>query len=407
MSTNFTGVTFAKQKVTPSYDGIVRRALLTDGTLTGCDMSYSGSTLTMAAGQLMICGRQIVHPSSQNWAVTEKTSGYARLVITIDLTRTSTKDNFDQVVDVIQYATSVDGFAPLEQSDINTSGTKYQVAACVVSLGTGGITGIVSKLEKCEGGGAGLNFKVVGGTTAPGSPTENTIWVNTSVAIPSWAFSATEPGSPVAGMVWISTGTSSSAEFNALKKNAIQVYPASAKQYVGGAWSNVEAWLYQNGEWVQFGAEFDGYLYNAGVFNEDYAGDALDVYAKKYSSGDGNTDTPTVAYNSDNVTITAHYGNGYPSSMLVLQKKIDLTGFSELQLDSEHTGVNIYLRVWSEIGTYTNDNVAASLTLPHTYNTRMTDTLDISSLSGEYYCGVCILGSSSAPKLTMYAMKLE
>ena len=236
---------------------------------------------------------------------------------------------------------------------------------------------------------------------------ENTIWVNTSVAIPSWAFSATEPGSPVAGMVWISTGTSSSAEFNALKKNAIQVYPASAKQYVGGAWSNVEAWLYQNGEWVQFSAEFDGYLYNAGVFNEDYAGDALDVYAKKYSSSDGNVDTPTVAYNSDNVTITAHYGNGYPSSMLVLQKKIDLTGFSELQLDSEHTGVNIYLRVWSEIGTYTNDNVAASLTLPHTYNTRMTDTLDISSLSGEYYCGVCILGSSSAPKLTMYAMKLE
>lgn len=151
MSANFTGVTFAKQKVTPSYDGIIRRALLSDGTLTGCEMSYSGSTLTMSAGQLLLCGRQIVHPSTQNWAVTEQTSGFARLVLTIDLTRTSTKETFDQVVDSIQYATSVDGFTALEQTDINTTGTKYQVAACVVSLGTGGITGIVSQLALISG----------------------------------------------------------------------------------------------------------------------------------------------------------------------------------------------------------------------------------------------------------------
>ena len=161
MSANFTGATFPNQKVTPANDAVIRRAIFDDGILTGCDLSYSGSTLTMTAGQLMICGRQIIHPSSQNWAVTEATSGYARLVLTIDVTRTSTKDTFDQVVDEIQYATDANGFADLTTADINATGTRYQVAVCVVSLGPGGITGIASKLDMTEGGGAGGNLKVI------------------------------------------------------------------------------------------------------------------------------------------------------------------------------------------------------------------------------------------------------
>lgn len=165
MSANFTGVTFPNQKVTPANDAVIRRAIFDDGILTGCDLSYSGSTLTMTAGQFMICGHQIIHPSSQNWAVTEATSGYARLVLTIDVTRTSTKDTFDQVVDEIQYATDANGFADLTTADINATGTRYQVAVCVVSLGPGGITGIASKLDMTEGGGAGGVLTV---TVSPG-----------------------------------------------------------------------------------------------------------------------------------------------------------------------------------------------------------------------------------------------
>lgn len=39
----------------------------------------------------------------------------------------------------------------------------------------------------------GLNFKVVGGTTKPGNPKENTIWVNTNVEITEYAFSTKNP----------------------------------------------------------------------------------------------------------------------------------------------------------------------------------------------------------------------
>ena len=102
------------------------------------------------------------------------------------------------------------------------------------------------------GGGAPLNFKVVGGTSAPASLKENTIWVNTDTAITSWAFRATQPATAAEGMVWFFTGTQSSSEFNALKKNGIQVYPLSAKQYVSGAWVTKTAKSYQSGAWVDW-----------------------------------------------------------------------------------------------------------------------------------------------------------
>ena len=51
--------------------------------------------------------------------------------------------------------------------------------------GGGGIAG--------SGSGAGLNFKVVGGTTQPSNPSENTIWVNTDKEIAGWIFSAKNP----------------------------------------------------------------------------------------------------------------------------------------------------------------------------------------------------------------------
>lgn len=276
MSYNFTGITFAQQKVLPSDDAIIRRAILPDGILYGCKLSYSGSTLTMAAGQLMICGRQIRHPATQNWAITDATSGFARLVLTIDLSRAASKDNFDQVVDSIEYASAEDGFPYLEQNDINISGTRYQVTACVVSLGAGGITGIVSQLEqsRVEGGG-GLNFSVVGGKTQPNDPKENTIWVDTDISVTSFSFSVGTPLDPIDGMVWISTGISSSVAFNCLKKGSIMVYPLSVMQYASGAWVAREAYIYQ-GEWIQF-SYLTVYLYNNGETAYAWQGTGTDT----------------------------------------------------------------------------------------------------------------------------------
>ncbi len=164
---DFSGVTFAKQNVTPADDGLIRRALLSDGVLTGCNFSYSGYTLTMGSGVLIACGRQIRHPSAQNWAVVGAKSGYARLVLDIDLTKSSTKDLFEQVSTLLEYATAENGFTDLTQEDINVAGSRYQIVLCVVSLGDAGITGIVSQLDAAEGGGGGLAYSVVSSLSEP------------------------------------------------------------------------------------------------------------------------------------------------------------------------------------------------------------------------------------------------
>lgn len=44
-----------------------------------------------------------------------------------------------------------------------------------------------------NGGGAALNFKVVGGTSAPTSPAENTIWINTDTEVSGYVFSNKDP----------------------------------------------------------------------------------------------------------------------------------------------------------------------------------------------------------------------
>ena len=74
-----------------------------------------------------------------------------------------------------------------------------------------------------------LNFQVVGGTSQPASPKENTIWVETDAEITGWVFSMDEPTNPVQGMVWFDINGADEASFSALKKNTLMVYPSSVK----------------------------------------------------------------------------------------------------------------------------------------------------------------------------------
>lgn len=148
MSKQFQGVTFAKRRISPVYEAVVNRAMFADGILTGCNLRISGFRLSMEPGQLMICGRQIRNPQMQSWSFAEKPSGYGRLVLTIDMTRAASRANFDQAFATVEYATTADGFLPLQQQDINSAGIRYQAEICTVSLAPTGISGIVSKLDK-------------------------------------------------------------------------------------------------------------------------------------------------------------------------------------------------------------------------------------------------------------------
>lgn len=172
-------------------------------------------------------------------------------------------------------------------------------------------------ITNAGGGGGGLNFKVVGGTVQPSSPSENMIWVNTSVAITSWVFSTTAPANPVAGMAWFAISSSSSVAFNAVKKNGIWVYPTACQQYVSGAWVTKTAKTYQSGAWKDWQLT----LYKAGT--------------KRVKFTDGNS----TAYGTASLNwgaATADFTSNQPSdgrvftSIYTYTQLMDLVGYSQL-----------------------------------------------------------------------------
>lgn len=141
------GVNFTQQRMTPADLGRIYETILSDGIVQGCVMSYSGATLSMGAGYIMAGGKLLCVPSAVSRTINQATSGYARLLLTIDLTKTATKTNFEQAELSVEYSATSGGFPSLTQSDVNGAGTVYQLAIAVVSLGAVGITGIVEAIQ--------------------------------------------------------------------------------------------------------------------------------------------------------------------------------------------------------------------------------------------------------------------
>ena len=345
---DFSGVTFAKQNVTPADDGLIRRALLSDGILTGCNFSYSGYTLSMRAGALIVCGRQIRHPSAQNWAVVGAKSGYARLVLDIDLTKSSTKELFEQVTTTLEYATDEAGFTELIQEDLNVSGSHYQIALCVVSLGEAGITGIVSQLDSAAG--TGGNFSVVGGLTQPTSPKENMIWVKANIKkAPKYVFAVAAPESPSEGLIW----------FLASSAGAI----TQASVYTDGAWGTTDAYMYLAGTWVQITATWNGELFDNGNQYEDVTG-GWSVDNSYYGGGSIGT-----------AIVSGSNGNNFDQgSRIYTNKAVQKGNYNKVKFTvTEAQGRNtLYLKS----GSISGANVA-----DHTFNSSV-GTFEISIPSG-------------------------
>ena len=102
-------------------------------------------------------------------------------------------------------------------------------------------------------GGANLNFKIIGSTTQPASPKENTIWVSTDTVIGKHQFSLSTPttrsnGDTLQiGDIWIRCTSYSEIELN-ISKN-IKIPLQDAWIWDGTEWIDVEAKIYQNNTW--------------------------------------------------------------------------------------------------------------------------------------------------------------
>ena len=235
-----------------------------------------------------------------------------------------------------------------------------------------------------NGGGAPLNFKVVG-NPQPTNPRENTIWINTDTAVTGYVFSAAAPSSPTQGMVWISTSFYSTSEFNALKKNGIQVYPSYAKQYVNGTWVTKEVKIYQGGAWKQ---PWDGKLFFNGAFR---------VISGLNGTGVG----ATVRIEGSNLFINADNEYAWPYSI----ERIDLTDVKTIVVKMESPSFTWNNRPWGGFGVCKNiptsgGSIDAAYKHFNTSDPRGEYALDVSGLNGEYYLGFAI--SDTSGKAAVY-----
>ena len=235
-----------------------------------------------------------------------------------------------------------------------------------------------------SGGGpsATLNFKVLGGTEAPSNPNENTIWVNTDAKITSWIFSPKEPTEPAEGMVWFISHTSSSVEFNALKKNFLQVYPNACYQWSGSAWVYKDAKTYKNGAWV----DWFQYLYDSGNDFSDITGGYVQVSDSASGTSDGMT-----SMNEDSIYVYAvQHSNGKSRTFgRSTSKSIDLTNVSKIYTTGNCLSARNGIVGWAGVGimVVSTQSVTASVAAD-TVVTSIGDftlTLDVSALSGSYY----------------------
>lgn len=234
-----------------------------------------------------------------------------------------------------------------------------------------------------NGGGASLNFAVKAYPTEEAlnaaTPKENTIGVIADY-ITGWTFGAEQPETTEAGAVWISTGDTSPVKFNALKKNALMVYPGSVMYHNGTEWKNVDAYIYQKGAWVKFSLAWDGYYFKDGNQYE-------------YITGGWTTEgwNNQATANTDNGILYVESPNAQYAARIGTEKPVDLTGVDKIWLDSPSgqgsSAYSGYLLVCTDKEDYTDVKQAQITT--------GTVSVDVSGLSGPHYLLLRTLGGTN------------
>jgi hypothetical protein len=181
--------------------------------------------------------------------------------------------------------------------------------------------------------------------------------------------------------------------FNALKKNGIQVYLISAKQYVDGAWSPKAASIFQNGEWIQFSYE-RFYLFKSG----EGALAELKTYKESKSTVKVGVDSIEIDYSDD---------EEYYVVTVLTANKIPISEYTSLSI--EYTSSKRIYSNYAQFGVTSTEitNKDPSITWVAKTNitassTRKILTVDLTNVSSDLYVVLNFGG-----QMSVYNMWLE
>lgn len=227
-----------------------------------------------------------------------------------------------------------------------------------------------------------LNFSIIGNTSQPINPIDNTIWINTDHTINKWTFAAEgdAPTSPIDGDIWIITVEKGNISFNTIKSdNKIIISIYKCKQYISSAWVDKEMKCYQNGTWL-IGI---GYLYKDGVISSEWGG----FTNRNYHYSDTSNTSFSITDNGTNMYFSSPMAGR--SSAATSTNQIDLTNKSHIYFKALFNATDSAANR-CHVGIC---NTTSGVCLPMTQYTSAgtgsvkTHIIDVSGYTGKYYVG--------------------
>ena len=174
------GITFDKQSFSAMNDGgFYQRILPTDGALWGCSLSNTVNTITINPGLLICAGRFLEFDGATTYTLPSANStstGYMRLVLTLDLSKTNTESAFNQGEVVWEYSATTT-FAPFNNpdnfNDATKSGQKYKMQLCVYPITSGNLGNLRTPMARAATPDLPLSGGTMTGTLTTTAPKIN------------------------------------------------------------------------------------------------------------------------------------------------------------------------------------------------------------------------------------------
>ena len=242
-----------------------------------------------------------------------------------------------------------------------------------------------------NGGKDRLKLRIFGQTTPPPNPKNNDIWVNTSIPIGGWEFSAVSNPTwvtGISGFVYFTStysgagNAATSTGLNFLKEwsHAIYTKLLSCSQHDGSSWLRKDAYIYHD-KWIQFSSTWNGELFDNGNQYADVTGGWV---------GNGISST-TVGTNLSLIVANT-------SPYLTTKNAIDLSGYSKLHMIADgNAGQYSYFGISSNVPSNARPNYIASATFIGGEN-----VLDVSAIGS----GHISIGASASWGVTINISKV-
>ena len=253
--------------------------------------------------------------------------------------------------------------------------------------------------------GGGIEFTVVGGTTLPSSPTENTVWVKTSTAINNVYVQINEPTSPAVGDVWVDTWVALDGDGNPLiadeynmtisESPFIRISAKSGHQWNGAAWTQLPTRVYKNGAWSP----------DALIILMCGAWGALGAPTKTFRNG-SEYGSPSTYLSFENGDLCYQGGTSTYTYRAYIETPINVGLYNKMV-------ATLYVPSYGKGWVFLNTEIKSGTTsYAETYKSEVIETgtaaspieqnIDISSATGTMYFGLGLNGSSSSKKPVCY-----